>query len=180
MNVNSGEHNVGVGKITWSFPKLEVVSLTFDKTYTVHFSLYSSFLSVNIRWNFHAFYFFLFSLTERNIAQQTRGWVQLTKVTFLGQRSYHRFKYKSWSSSESRPSINFKISNSTKIEIQNIDPASETQQTFNFITSTKHKGQNTKQNPASRSCLNFNFNILTKPCAQSLNKSLALWPKFSS
>ena len=28
--------------------------------------------------------------------------------------------------------------------------------------------------------LNFNFKILTKPCAQSLNKSLALWPNLSS
>ena len=31
-----------------------------------------------------------------------------------------------------------------------------------------------------KSCLNFNFKVLTKPCAQSLNKSLALWPNLSS
>ena len=30
------------------------------------------------------------------------------------------------------------------------------------------------------SCLNFNLKILTKPCAQSLNKSFALWPNLSS
>ena len=64
---------------------------------------------------------------------------------------------------ESRLSINFKIST-----IQ-----------FNFITSTKHQHQNAEQTPASKSCLNFNFKILTNPCAQSLNKSLALWPNVS-
>ena len=31
-------------------------------------------------------------------------------------------------------------------------------------------------NSSFKSCLNFNFKILTKPCAQSLNKSLTLWP----
>ena len=36
------------------------------------------------------------------------------------------------------------------------------------------------QNPASKSCLNLNFKILTNPCAQSLNKSLALEPNVSS
>ena len=50
---------------------------------------------------------------------------------------------------------------------------------FNFITSTKHQRQNAEQTPASKSCLNFNFKILTNPCAQSLNKSLALWPNVS-
>ena len=30
-----------------------------------------------------------------------------------------------------------------------------------------------------KSCLNFNFKILIKLCAQSLNKSLALWPNLS-
>ena len=34
-------------------------------------------------------------------------------------------------------------------------------------------------NSSFKSCLNFNFKILTKPCAQSLNKSLALWPNLS-
>ena len=32
----------------------------------------------------------------------------------------------------------------------------------------------------SKSCLNFSFKILTNPCAQSLNKSLALGPNVSS
>ena len=41
-------------------------------------------------------------------------------------------------------------------------------------------GQLTKQNPASNSRLNRNFKILTNPCAQSLNKSLALGPNVSS
>ena len=40
--------------------------------------------------------------------------------------------------------------------------------------------QNDEQTPASKSCLNFNFKILTNPCAQSLNKSLALEPNVSS
>ena len=157
MTINSGEHNVGVGKITWSFPKLEVVSLTFDKNSTVHFC----------RWTFNkmSMHFIFSSLLQKETLHGPEGWVQLTKVACLGQRSYHKFKYKSWSSSESRPSINFKISNSTKIEIQNIDPASETQQRFNFITSTKHKQQNVEQTPASKSCLNFNFKILTNSCA---------------
>ena len=35
-------------------------------------------------------------------------------------------------------------------------------------------------NSCFKSCLNFNFKILTNPCAQSLNKSLALWPNVSS
>ena len=32
-----------------------------------------------------------------------------------------------------------------------------------------------RPNSSFKFCLNFNFKILTKPCAQSLNKSLALW-----
>ena len=31
-------------------------------------------------------------------------------------------------------------------------------------------------NSCFKSCLNFNFKIMTRPCAQSLNKSLILWP----
>ena len=58
--------------------------------------------------------------------------------------------------------------------------ASESWPRFNFITSTKHQRQNAEQTPASKSCLNFNFKILTNPCAQSLNKSLALGPNVSS
>ena len=54
--------------------------------------------------------------------------------------------------------------------------ASEYWPRFNFVTSTKHQQQNTDQTSASKSRLNFNFKILTKPCAQSLNKSLTLWP----
>ena len=58
--------------------------------------------------------------------------------------------------------------------------ASESRPRFNFITSTKHQHQNAEQTPASKSCLNFNFKILTNPCAQNLNKSLALAPNVSS
>ena len=39
--------------------------------------------------------------------------------------------------------------------------------------------RNTDQTSAQKSCLNFNFKILTKPCAQSLNKGLALWQNLS-
>ena len=46
------------------------------------------------------------------------------------------------------------------------------------MTSTKHQ-QITDQTSASKSHLNFNFKLLTKPCAESLNKSLALWPNLS-
>ena len=45
-----------------------------------------------------------------------------------------------------------------------------------------YKTSATKYQPNSsfKFCLNFNFKILTKPCAQSLNKSLALWTILSS
>ena len=76
------------------------------------------------------------------------------------------------SSQESRPSISFKINTkiltkcrfriTTKIQLHNL-----------------YKTSATKYWPNSRleSCLNFNFKSLTKPCAQSLNKSLALFWK---
>ena len=57
--------------------------------------------------------------------------------------------------------------------------ASEYWPRFNFVTSSKHQRQNADQTSASKSRLNFNFKILIKPCAQSLNKSLALWPNLS-
>ena len=89
------------------------------------------------------------------------------------------------SSSESRTSINFKIStkhqhfDETQASKSWPNLASESRPRFNFITSTKHQRQNAEQTPASKSCLNFNFKILTNPCAQSLNKSLALGPNIS-
>ena len=41
---------------------------------------------------------------------------------------------------------------------------------------TKLPLQHLNWTSTSKSWLNFNFKILTKPCAQSLNRSLALWP----
>ena len=49
---------------------------------------------------------------------------------------------------------------STKIQLHNLYKTS----------ATKYR-----PNSSFKFCLNFNFKILTKPCAQSLNKSLALW-----
>ena len=48
---------------------------------------------------------------------------------------------------------------------------------FKFKISIKHYLQNLNQISVFR--LNFNFEILTKPCAQSLNKNLALWRNLS-
>ena len=70
------------------------------------------------------------------------------------------------SSSESQPSINFKILTKTSFRI-----STKIQLGFD-ITSTKHQ-QKKLTKLHFKSCLNFNFKILTKPCAQSLNKSLA-------
>ena len=74
---------------------------------------------------------------------------------------------------KSAPRLNLKLKSWPNL-------ASESWSRFNFITSKKHQQQNAEQNPASKSCLNLNFKILTNPCAQSLNKSLALEPNVSS
>ena len=93
-------------------------------------------------------------------------------------------KFKSWSI------FIFRIS--TKRQLQNLNQtspsrlnlnskywlnlASASRSRFNFVTSAKHQRQNSDQTPAWKSCLNLNF----KPCAQSLNKCLALWPNLNS
>ena len=108
------------------------------------------------------------------------------------------------SSSESRPSIIFKIS--TKHQPLHKtwgskswpNQASESWPRLNFITtwsissktmtkprfildSTFYKTSAEKNWPNSsfKSCLNFNFKILTKLFAQSLNKHLDFWPNLS-
>ena len=96
-----------------------------------------------------------------------------------GLSSYHKFKHKSWS--------NFIFRISTKHQLQNFNQTSASRLNLKFTIlsriSTKiqlhnlYKTSATKYRPNSsfKFCLNFNFKILTKPCAQSLNKSLALW-----
>ena len=72
------------------------------------------------------------------------------------------------SSSDSRSSINFKIStkhqhcNKTETSKSWPNLASESRPRLNFITSTKHQQQNSDQSLASKSRLNVNFKILTK------------------
>ena len=89
------------------------------------------------------------------------------------------------SSSESWPSINFKISTKHqplhKTSASKSEPnlASESWPRFNFITSSKHQQKKNWPNSSFKSCLSLNFKILTKPCAQSLNKSLAFLPNLS-
>ena len=120
------------------------------------------------------------------------GWVLITSSnTNLDQIS----------SSESRPSIIFKIStkhqplHKTWASKSWPNLASESWPRLNFITtwsissktmtkprfildSTFYKTSAEKNWPNSsfKSCLNFNFKILTKLFAQSLNKHLAFWP----
>ena len=53
---------------------------------------------------------------------------------------------------------------------------SESGPRLNFITTTILQQQNADQTSVSKSRLTFN---LTEPCAESLNKSLALWPNLS-
>ena len=90
-----------------------------------------------------------------------------------GLSSYHRISIK-----HKLQNLNQTSASRLKLELKSwSNLASEY---FNFVTSTKHQQQNTDQNSAPKSRLNFNFKILTKPCAQSLNKSLALWPTLSS
>ena len=96
----------------------------------------------------------------------------------------HKFKHKSWS--------NFILRISTKHQLQNFNQTSASRLNLKFKILTKpsfrisniiqlHNHYKTSAskycpNPNFKSCLNFNFKILTKPCAQTLNKSLALWP----
>ena len=105
------------------------------------------------------------------------GWVHITSSnTNLDQIS----------SSESRPSINFKILtkhqplHKTWASKSWPNLASESRPRFN-LDSTFYKTSAEKNWPSSsfKSCLNFKFKILTKPCAQSLNKRLAFWPNLS-
>ena len=113
------------------------------------------------------------------------GWVQLTKVTCLSHITSSRKdldqdylqNLDQASTSKIRPNISISSKLKTSKSWPNL--ASESRPRFNFITSTKHQRQNAEQTPASKSCLNFNFKILTNPCAQSLNKSLALGPNVS-
>ena len=96
-------------------------------------------------------------------------------------KSYPKFKHK--------PRSNFRIS--TQHQLQHLNQTSASRQNLKFKILTKHsfristkiqlhnlhkkhQWQNTNQTPASESGLNFNLKSLTKPCAQSLNKSLAL------
>ena len=76
-------------------------------------------------------------------------------------KSYHKFKDKSRS--------NVRIF--TRHQLQHLNHTSASRQNLKFET---YQQQNTNQTPSSKCSLNFNFKILTKPCAQSLNKSLAL------
>ena len=105
------------------------------------------------------------------------GWVLLTKVTSWGHIKNWHTNLDQISSSESR----------TKHQLQNFKQTSASRLNLKFKIlsriSTKiqlhnlYKTSATKYRPNSsfKFCLNFNFKILTKPCAQSLNKSLALW-----
>ena len=126
----------------------------------------------------------LFSLFIKTLpnAQRTRGLSSSNQSNIL--RSYHEFKHKSWS--------NFIFRISTKHQLQNFKQTSASRLNLKFKIlsriSTKiqlhnlYKTSATKYWPNSsfKFCLNFNFKILTKPCAQSLNKSLALWTILSS
>ena len=119
-------------------------------------------------------------------AQRTRGLSSAFQSNLF--RSYHKIKHKSWS--------NIIWGISTKHQLQNLNQTSASRLNLkfkilskpSFRISTKiqihdlYKTSATKYWPNSsfRSCLNFNFKILTKPCAQSLNKSLALWTILSS
>ena len=110
------------------------------------------------------------------------GWVHITKVTSWVNITISNTNLDQISSSESWLKNQFLNQTSASLSNSKSRPniASESRPRFNFITSTKHQHQNAEQTPASKSCLNFNFKILTNPCAQSLNKSLALWPNLGS
>ena len=147
-------------------------------------------LSHNV--NIDPFFTFTDNLKHCQRHNGPEGWVLITSSnTNLDQIS----------SSESRPSIIFKIStkhqplHKTWASKSWPNLASESWPRLNFITtwsissktmtkprfildSTFYKTSAEKNWPNSsfKSCLNFNFKILTKLFAQSLNKHLAFWP----
>ena len=105
------------------------------------------------------------------------GWVHITRSQFTVHKSWTYYNFwiliKHWLQNLNQTSasrLNLKLKSCP-------NPASEYWPRFNFVTSTKHQQQNTDQTSASKSRLNFK--LLTKPCAESLNKSLALWPNLS-
>ena len=77
------------------------------------------------------------------------------------------------SSSESRPSIKFKISNKYRPLQSWPNLASESRPRFNLDSTLPLQNISRKNRPNSsfKSCLNFNFKILTKLCALSLKKA---------
>ena len=108
------------------------------------------------------------------------GWVHLSKVTYRVPR---KFKHRSWS--------NFIFKISTKHLLQNLNQTSPSRLNLkfkiltkpSFSISIKIQLRNLCKTSAAKywkSCLNFNIKSLNKPCAQSLNKKLALLPSFSS
>ena len=100
-------------------------------------------------------------------AQRTRGLSSFCQSKFL--RAYHKFKHKSTST---------KNLNQTSASPQNLKFKILTKPSFRI--STKIQLHNLYKTSAAKCCTNFNFKILTNPCAQSLNKSLALGPNVSS
>ena len=121
----------------------------------------------------------IYAISFKTLPKEPRiqGWSSAYQSNLF--RSYHKFKHKSWS--------NFIFRISTKHQLQNFNQTSASWLNLKFTIlsriSTKiqlhnlYKTSATKYRPNSsfKFCLNFNFKILTKPCAQSLNKSLALW-----
>ena len=59
-------------------------------------------------------------------------------------------------------------------------PSFRTSTKINFTTSTKQQRQNTEQTPASDHAWTSTSKSWQKTCAQSLNKSLVLWPNSAS
>ena len=100
-------------------------------------------------------------------AQRTRGLSSSCQSNFL--RSYHKFKHKSAST---------KNLNQTSASPLNLKFKVLTKPSFRI--STKIQLHNLYKTSAAKCWTNFNFKILTNPCAQSLNKSLALGPNVSS
>ena len=89
-------------------------------------------------------------------------------------------------------SLNFNFRISTKYQLQNINQISEFRLNLIFKILTKPSFRISKKiqlhnlyktsaekTDITPACLNFKLKILTKPCAQSLSKSLAFWPKLS-
>ena len=111
------------------------------------------------------------------MAKRTLGLSSAYQSNFLGHTTSSYTNLDQISSEESRPSINFKISNKHQFFYYYLN--------FKILTkpssriSTKIKLPKLNQASASQSRLNFIFKILTKPSAQSLNKNLTSWPNFS-